>query len=377
MENKYLKYGNKYDCNGCGICALVCPKKCIHMKQDNEGFYYPVIDEEKCVHCNRCKNICSNDKNIDNYNRQAYIAINNNYVEREKSASGGMFIILAKYVIDKNGVVFGVKYDKNLNVVHDEAATLEECEKFMGSKYVRSDCLNIYEKVKEYLNQNKWVLFTGTPCQCYALKVYLNKDYEKLITCEIICHGNPSPKVYKKYIDEKEKTKNKRIIDIKFRSKENGWNNSTPIIEYEDQSKEEDPTLYRAFMAELVSRPSCYPCKFVDKNRTSDFTLGDMWGIEKINPDMNDGKGASLIVISSDKGKKILNELKDKMKLKEIDIDVAFSYNHHINVKENKKRNKFFRKIDENESIISLIQKYSKKTVLSKIKNSVKRYLKL
>ena len=375
MENKYLKYGNKYDCNGCGICTLVCPKKCIRMEQDNEGFYYPVIDEEKCIHCNRCKNICSNDRNVQNYNRKAYIAINNNDIERKKSASGGMFIILAKYVIEKEGVVFGVKYDDNLNVVHDEATAIEECEKFMGSKYVRSECFDIYEKVRNYLEKNRWVLFTGTPCQCNALKVYLNKDYEKLIICEIICHGNPSPTIFKKYVEEKEKIKSKKIIDIKFRSKENGWSNSTPIIEYEDKSKEEDPTLYRAFMAELISRPSCYPCNFVDTNRISDFTIGDMWGIAKIKPDMNDGKGVSLVVVSSDKGKKVLDELKDKMRLQEIDIDVAFLYNHHKNVKENKKRSKFFKNMDKNKSIINLMQKYSKKTLISKIVDRGKRVI--
>lgn len=372
MENKFLRFGNKNECNGCGICALICPKKCIHMEKDNEGFYYPIIDYEKCIHCNRCKNICSNDKTVENYKRQAYIAINNNDIERQKSASGGMFIILARYVIEKKGVVFGVRYDKNLNVIHDEAISIEECENFMGSKYVRSDCIDIYERVKKYLNQNRWVLFTGTPCQNYALKVYLNKNYDKLITCEIICHGNPSPKVFEKYIEEKEKIKNKKIIDIKFRSKENGWNNSTPIVEYENQTKEEDSTLYKAFMAELISRPSCYHCKFIDKNRISDFTIGDMWGIETINPNMNDGKGVSLIVISSDKGKKILDEVKNKMKLQEIDIGVAFSFNHHKNVKENKNRNKFFKKLDTTKSIISLMQKYSKQTLLSKVKNKIK-----
>ena len=376
MENKYLKHKNKYDCNGCGICTLVCPKKCIHMIEDEEGFFYPVIDEEKCIHCNRCKNICSNNKKDKDYNRRAFIAINKNEAERRKSASGGMFIILARYVIEKNGIVFGVKYDENLNVVHDEAHTIEECEKFMGSKYVRSNCLNIYDKVKDYLEQDRWVLFTGTPCQCYALKLYLDKEYEKLITCEIICHGNPSPKVFKKYIHEKEKVNNKRIIDIKFRSKENGWANSTPIIVYEDKSKEEDVTLYKAFMAELISRPSCYLCKFVDRNRASDFTIGDMWGIEEIRPDINDGKGVSLLVISSDKAKTILDEINKNIQLEKVDVNLAFAHNHHKNVKENKKRGKFFKKIDNTDSIIRLMHRYSKKSVIKRIKNKVKRIIK-
>ncbi len=376
MENKYLKNGNKYDCNGCGICALVCPKGCIHMEQDSEGFYYPVIESKNCIHCNKCKNICSNNKINIEYERKAYIAINKNNNERKESASGGMFIILAKYVIEKHGVVFGVRYDKDLNVVHDEATTIDECKKFMGSKYVRSYCMDTYNKVKTYLEENKWVLFTGTPCQCYALKIYLGKEYEKLITCEIICHGNPSPKVFKKYIEEKENIKNKKIIDVKFRSKENGWSNSTPIIIYDDNTKEEDPTLYEAFMAELISRPSCYPCKFVDINRVSDFTIGDMWGIEKIEPDMNDKKGVSLLIISSDKARKILEEIKKDITLKEVEINLAFSHNHHKNVVENKNRNKFFRKVDEATSIIKLMQKYSRKKLTTRVKNKIKRCIK-
>ncbi len=376
MENKYLNLRNKYDCNGCGICTLVCPKQCIHMEQDVEGFYYPVINEKECIHCNKCKNICSNFKRKISYDRQAFIAINSNEKNRSKSASGGMFIILARYVINKGGIVFGVRYDDKLNVIHDEAKTLEECEKFMGSKYVRSDCLNIYTRICEYLEQDRWVLFTGTPCQCNALKIYLGKDYEKLIICEIICHGNPSPKIFRKYIDEKEKIKNKKIIDIKFRSKENGWNNSTPIIEYFDGEKEEDDILYRAFMAELISRPSCYQCEFVDSNRVSDFTIGDMWGIEKIRPELNDGKGVSLIVISSDKAKKILEEVRNEMKLEKVDIELAFSYNHHTRVKENKNRSQFFRKINDTNSIIKLMKRYSKKSLIDKIKSRMKRYLK-
>lgn len=377
MKNYYLENKDKYECNGCGICTLVCPKKCITMKQDNEGFFYPVIDEEKCIKCGKCQKICGNIKLDNHYDRKAFIAINKNDAERNKSASGGMFIILAKYVIERNGVVFGVEYDSELNVKHGEADTIEKCQKFMGSKYVRSDSLGIYNKVKEYLENDRFVLFTGTPCQCNSLKMYLNKEYDKLITCEIICHGNPSPKVFKKYKEELENKKKLKVKDIKFRSKENGWSNSTPIIEYENGEKEEDPTLYRAFMAELISRPSCYKCNFVDKNRVADFTIGDMWGIEKIRPNMHDGKGVSLLIVNSNKAKDILNSVSKQMQLEEVDIDLAFSHNHHKNVIENPKRDLFFKKIDSTKSIIKLTQKYSQKKLTTKIKNRIKRILKV
>lgn len=371
MKNLYLENGDKYKCNGCGICTLVCPKKCIHMEQDKEGFFYPVIDEKLCIKCGRCKNICSNCKKNNNYKQKAFIAINKNEDEREKSASGGMFIILARYVIEKNGIVFGAEYDSELNVRHGEADTLKKCKNFMGSKYVRSDMTGIYNKVENYLKQDKYVLFTGTPCQCNALKIYLNKEYDKLILCDIICHGNPSPKVFKKYKEELEKKKKIKVKDIKFRSKENGWNNSTPIIEYDNGEKVEDPIFYQAFISELISRPSCYRCPFVSQDRISDFTIGDMWGIEKISPHMNDNKGVSLFLVNSDKAVEILSEIEKNIKLEEVDIKLAFSYNHNKNVRPNLKRDKFFGKVDNSKSIIRLMKKYSKGPLPIRLRNKI------
>lgn len=374
MENKYLLYGNKKDCNGCGVCTLVCPKKCIHMKEDEEGFFYPVIDEKECIHCNRCKNICSN-YNLNEELGKAYMAINTSEVERKNSASGGMFILLAKYVINHGGVVSGVKYDENLVAKHDFAETIEQCKDFMGSKYTRSKIDGIYPKVKEILEGNRYVLFTGTPCQIAGLKTYLQRDYEKLITCEIICHANPSPKVFEKYKKQLEKIKNKKIINIAFRSKENGWKNSIPIIEYEDGEKEEESSFYDAFVAELFNRPSCHACEFSSIKRNSDFTIGDFWGIESIEPTWNDNKGISLLIVSTKKAEKILLEMKPYMKLKEVNIEEAFSYNHNQNEPMNKNRKKFFRKIDKEEDIIKYMKKYIKGNLIIRIKGKVKRIL--
>ena len=201
MINEYLKTYNKKDCNGCTLCTIGCPTNAIKMVEDNEGFFYPEIDEEKCIKCNKCKNICSNfndSKGIE----KVYMAINKNKEELKNSASGGMFYILARYVIEKNGVVFGVEYDENLRVRHNHYENLEEFKKFQGSKYLRSDIGNSYKEVEKFLKQDRYVLFTGTPCQCNALKTYLKKDYEKLIICDIVCHANPSQKVFDKYEKE-------------------------------------------------------------------------------------------------------------------------------------------------------------------------------
>lgn len=376
MENKFLINQNKKECNGCGICAQVCPKNAITMKEDEEGFFYPVIDKEKCIKCNRCLKICSNYNYSKNMSK-AYMAINKNKNELEKSASGGMFYILAKEIIKRNGVVFGVKYDENLKAYHGQAETLEECKEFQGSKYVRSDLKDSLQKAKNFLSEDRYVLFTGTPCQCNALKVFLNKDYEKLITCEIICHSNPSYKVLKKYIEKIEENKNKKIVDIQFRTKANGWRNQTPLIIYEDGEKEFENSYFKAFVSELLGRPSCHNCKFASLNRVADFTIGDLWGVNKIvNNIKDDDTGISLFLVNSNKAKSIFEGIEDSIMYQEINIDEAFKYNHNKNVPINKNRDKFFEKMNKGEDIIYLMKKYSKDPISLTIKIKIKRLVK-
>lgn len=379
MKNKFLEAGDKKDCNGCGICTIGCPTNAIKMVEDNEGFYYPDIDESKCIKCNKCKNICSNYNNSDGSGK-AYMSINNNKEELKNSSSGGMYYILAKYVIQKNGVVFGVEYGQDLKVQHNYYEKLEDCKKFQGSKYLRSDIGNSYEKIKEFLKQDRWVLFTGTPCQCNALKVFLKEDYEKLILCEIICHANPSQKVFDKYIKEIEEKYNNKVVDVKFRTKENGWKSSTPILYFSDGSKIEDKIFYLSFVGELFDRPSCHSCQFSSTNRISDFTIGDFWGVEKVIPDIiDDDTGISLITVNTEKGMKIFDEVKLNMTYKEVDKELAFSYNHHSNVPIHKNRQKFFDNLDQM-PIIENMQKCMRvsmpKKLFRKAKNVIKKLIK-
>ena len=164
MDKTYLDSKVKSSCNGCGVCALVCPKKCIKMVEDGEGFLYPVIDENECINCGKCRRLCANFNDKKEADEKAFVAINNSKEQLKQSSSGGMFYIFAEYVIKQGGVVFGVTYNDKLVVVHEYAETLEECKKFCGSKYVRSDLRDSYAKVKEFLDSNRWVLFTGTFC---------------------------------------------------------------------------------------------------------------------------------------------------------------------------------------------------------------------
>lgn len=379
MNNLYLQTKVKKECNGCGICTLGCPTNAIKMVEDEEGFFYPQIDEDKCIKCNKCQNICSNYNNSKG-NETAYMAINKEKEELKNSASGGMYYILAKYVIEKKGVVFGVEYGENLKVRHNYYETLEECKKFQGSKYVRSEIGTSYEKVKEFLNQDRYVLFTGTPCQCNALKTYLKKDYEKLILCDIICHANPSQKVFDKYVREIENIHKSKVIDIKFRDKVNGWKSSMPTIYFENHLPIKDQTFYRAFASELFNRPSCHECEFATSKRVTDFTIGDFWGISNILPDVkNDDTGISLLTVNSEKGKKIFEKVNSNMQTIEVDKELAFSYNHNCNIPPHKNRQQFFDNLD-NKPIIENMQMCTKisfvKKVFRKLKHLSKKIVK-
>lgn len=379
--NNYFKTYDKKDCNGCGMCALICPKGAITMTEDSEGFLYPVIDKDKCVHCNLCEKRCPNNPAESNTNQKTYISYCKDNDVKENSASGGMFYPIAKYVIEKKGIVFGVCYDDNLIAHHEYVTTLEGLKKFQGSKYVRSDLGDSYRKAEKFLKQGKYVMFTGTPCQCQGLRAFLKKEYDKLITCEIICHANPSPKVLELYKKNLEKLRGTKVKQILFRSKLNGWKNSTPIIKLEDGTSFEDPSYYRAFVSELINRTSCSDCRFCGPKRYSDFSIGDLWGIDKIDKSIkDDDTGISLLNVNTSKGFEILDEIKDDLYLKEADTEQVFAYNHHCNVKPHKNREVFFKGISDgtiNENnIIKYMNKYVKVPLYKKVINKSKRVVK-
>ena len=373
----YFETLKKKDCNGCGLCSLKCPKKAITMIEDNEGFVYPVIDKSKCINCNICKNICPNHEYNLNNKIKAYAAINKNKEDLSNSSSGGMFVLLAKYVLKNNGVVFGVKYDKNLIAVHSYTLNEDELIDFQGSKYVRSDLKNSFVEVKEML-KDKMVLFTGTPCQCQALRSFLGKDYTNLLTCDIICHSNPSPKVFKLYKEYLERKYSKRIKNIYFRTKKIGWHCDKSIIQFVDDTEIIESSYYHAFLVELLNRPSCHNCHFCSSNRLSDFTIGDAWGIEKLLKETtNNNTGISLLCVNTDKANKTLQSIKKHVDLTEIDLNEIYKYNHNHNVKINRNRNRFFNKLSNekinNSNIVFYLKKYSKDPLWKAI---IKKFLK-
>lgn len=377
MENIYLKTKRKETCNGCTACAYICPKKCIEMKSDDEGFIYPVVDESKCIHCGKCLTACSNTKEQNNKIVPIpYAIINNNENVLLNSTSGGVFYALLKELFSKqNAVCYGAAYDDNLVVRHMRAETLEDSLKFMGSKYVRSDIEGIYEKVKEDLKSNKKVLFTATPCETQGLYTYLKRDYDNLLTCDIICHSNPSPKVLAKYIKCLELQNNTKVKKITFRSKSNGWSNPTPVIELESGRTFEETTYSKAFSRVMISRPCCSECVFTKPYKVADITIGDFWGVEKLTNIKDWNKGTSLVLANNKKGQVAVEALKGVTKY-ELDNSLDyFMYNHHAPEKPHRNRDKFFKKLDntKDEEIINLINEMSKERLLRRIIKKFKK----
>ena len=377
MDNLYLESYNKKDCNGCTLCAKVCPVSAIDMVEDKEGFVYPQINEEKCIHCNLCKKTCSNHyAGVDS--NQAYMVINKEHDSLQRSTSGGFFYALAKYLIkEKQAEIFGVEYDENNVVIHNHYSSIEECKKFQGSKYVKSDLRNSFEEVERILKEGRNVLFTGTPCQCYALKLYLKNDYENLITCDIICHSNASPKVYRKFLDEIESKYKSKVVTYTDRPKKYGWRYKTSTIEFENGKVIDNKLYTESFLSALFSRPSCHDCKFCGLERNTDFTMGDLWGVENILPEYkSNNSGISLVLINTSKGEKTFNNMKGMVDFKEIDKSTAFSYNHNKPVAPHRNRELFFKNIDEI-SVIDNIIMCRNLNFASKIKNKIKKIVRL
>lgn len=338
---------DKTQCCGCSSCFNICPKEAINMEYDSEGFLYPKVDNAKCIKCGVCLKVCPilNNKK-ENKVLEVYGAKNKNVDEQLKSSSGGMFSIFANYVLENNGIVFGASFDNKWKVAHKYIDKKEHLDSLRRSKYVQSDINTTYKQAKRFLDDNKLVLFTGTPCQIAGLKTFLQKDYENLIAIDIICFQVASPLVWGKFLKENFNTEDIKQID--FRDKLYGWDKSIMSLSLKNNIRYPKlPFIYsllpqkikmllsatnyalsyrKGCLSGLFSRPSCHDCSFKG-DRYSDFTMGDLWGINKILPSMYDKNGVSVLTINSQKGKTIFEKVKNNIEYEKIKYDDMVKYN--------------------------------------------------
>lgn len=375
---------NEKECSGCHACYSVCIKECISMQEDNEGYLYPSVDKNKCINCGICNQKCPIlNKNKRNESIVAYACYSNNNSIRIQSSSGGMFSLLAEQILNQGGVVFGAKYDDDFNVVHDYTESIDELYKFRGSKYVQSIIGENLKITKKFLDEGRLVLFSGTPCQVDGLIRFLGKEYENLITIDIICHGVPSKKVwnlYKECIDI-----NGDIESVNFRDKSVSWEDYGFKITYKNRPEfkqlAKDNLYMRGFVNDFYLRPSCYDCKFKGINRSSDITLGDFWGIDNILPKLNDKKGTSIVIIQNNKGKNLFDKILENITFKEVDINQVVKYNKSIieSPIKSDKRDKFFYYINKfkfNQAIDLSMENSNINTIKKSIKFKISNILK-
>lgn len=371
---------DKKDCTGCWGCVNICPKLCITMKIDKEGFDYPIVNESDCIKCKKCINTCPVLHKQEKENKPvAYACFNKDEEIRKESSSGGVFTLLARNIIEDNGVVFGARFNASFDVEHNYIETLDEIKVFRGSKYVQSRIGYTFTQVKEFLEDGRKVLFSGTPCQIGGLKSFLEKDYENLICIDIICHGVPSPMVWNKY--KNEISNGRKITNINFRDKTYGWKDYSFRMNFEDGTsyfeKGTENKYIRGFIGDIYLRHSCYQCKFKTLHRQSDLTLADFWGIENINKNMYDGKGTSFLIINSEKGNQILQRIKEQIEVKEADLEESIKYNMSA-VRasyRNTRREYFFRNINRFK-FNKLVEKTLKGSIYSRLKNKGYIYMK-
>ena len=359
---------------GCHACSNICPRSCIEMKNDNEGFWYPLVDYDKCIRCGFCTKVCPiMNKTIVQNGPKAYACINKNEEIRLNSSSGGIFTLIAEQVINNSGVVFGAVFGEDFAVIHKYIESKEELGALRGSKYVQSEIGDTYKQAQQFLKQGRQVLFTGTPCQISGLKSYLQKDYDNLMCIDIICHGVPSPKVWKSYVQFRENQAGSQPWRIAFRLKNEGWKRFSVSFLYKNDTEYQE-TLYKdlymkAFLKNVCLRPSCYACEFKTLHRESDITLADFWGIQNILPEMDDDKGTSLVFVNSTNGELLLEKIKDKILYKEVDINQAIVYNSAAvkSAKYNPKRDDFFNELDK-VSFDILIRRHCSDRISARIK---------
>ena len=401
---------DKNNCCACSACVQKCPKQCIVLSEDNEGFLYPMVDKGHCVDCGLCEKACPILNRQEKIHAIKVLAVKNpNEEERMASSSGGVFLPLAKEIIGQGGVVFGAVYDKSWEVHHVYAEEIEDVYPMMGSKYLQSRIENAYKNAELFLKQGRRVLFVGSPCQVTGLRAFLrNKEYSNLLAVDFLCHGVPSPGVWRRYLAETysgynvepkslhQATAGKNTVllstlnakspigDIKFRDKvESGWKKFRLVIRKKSASKTNQNSVWssdihydnpfmRGFLSDLYLRPSCYECKCKNGVSNSDLTIGDYWAARVVDQDFDDDKGIGLVLVNTEKGNNYLKKL--SLSVRNTTLEKAKfcngGFNEHVHRHPN--RDKFFDSVNSKSTIEEAVFKCLRVTKRQRLINKIK-----
>lgn len=307
-----INIDDKFKCCGCNACVQRCPKQCIGMYEDEEGFLYPQVDTALCIDCGICEKVCPvTNQSVEKEPIAAFAMQHADKEVRLKSSSGGIFSLIATDVIKQGGVVFGARWNEKLELIHDYTETQEGLAPFRGSKYVQSYIGDTYKLAEEFLKGGRIVLFTGVPCQIAGLKRFLRKDYHTLLTIDVLCHGVPSPGFFRGYLAYL--SRETKIIDFNFRDKSSGWKGySVKYTLLTGKTKCHKARLdeyMRGFLNHYMLRLSCHKCPAKSGKSGSDITLGDLWDSNLIKNLNDDNTGLSVVVVNTPKGKTIIESL--------------------------------------------------------------------
>lgn len=382
-DDRLIRIDKKENCCGCTACAAICPKNCIEMKEDREGFRYPEVDEQACVECGACEKVCPilNKTKEEKFQQEGYIIQNKDQQVLRESTAGGAFTAIAEYVLNKNGVIFGVELSEDLQAKHIYVENKSELYRFRNSKYMQSvmdETGKTQRKVKEFLDADRYVCFSGTPCQIEGLKKYLKKDYHKLITVDVVCRAVPSPLIFRKYVEYQEHKMNQKISSVRFRDKYYGYKYSTMnVLTDKNQGKyhkgvESDPWL-RAFFSNICDRPSCHKCDFRKQYRVSDFTIWDCFNVGRFSKNLDNDKGATRMLIHSEKGKEIFRDICGEYNYVQVDPEKLIEGSKEVkeSVTPNDKRKEFFDDANRMNGV-ELYEKYFPDTLKVKLERIIR-----
>ena len=370
------------ECCGCNACCSICPCKAVTMKQDRKGFYYPEVNEEVCIHCGLCRKVCP--MNVDAAGTPAdpevYAARSQNQGVLQESSSGGVFSHLMKWSLSRGGTVYGAAFDENFHVCHLRAETAEEAIRLRTSKYVDSEMGSAFRQIEQDLNDGRYVVVSGRPCQICAVNQYLSfrkVNTEKLLTCDVVCHGVPSSRIWEDYLNiikRKYMAQGDRILSVNMRSKKETWKRQAMEIKTEQGLSEEIVhgfSFNRFYLSLYGNRPSCFRCHFTSYRRMGDISLGDFWNVENAGVKFDTEKGVNAVLVNTEKGRAVFEEaIRQGLDWQSVSKEAVWQPHLEYSAKRPKKQDDFWEaycSAASDEEKESILREYMKGSALTRL----------